>query len=263
MIHHRSHAAKIIVRRRRRRSPFQRRRFPRIIARLRPLEHAPEKIDHKNKLRRNRDDGCVGHELVNRHQLLQVRHFRILRISPRSTRHAQVVHRHEDRVRSRERQEEVHSSPGLIHHPSKHFRKPVISRRKHSKDCRHAHDQVKVSDHKIGIVQLNVEHRLRQKRTTQSTRDEKRNEANGVEHRRMEPNVPLPHRAQPVKCFDRRWHANTHRQDGKRKCRIRTHAAHEHVVAPHHEPQETDGEHGINHGLVAKDRLARERRENL
>ena len=84
-----------------------------------------------------------------------------------------------------------------------------------------------------------------------------------IQHRRMEANLPLPHRAQPVKCLDSRGHADAHGQDRKGECRVGAHAAHEHVMAPDHEAEEADGQHRVHHGAVAEDRLARERRQHL
>src|SRR5215471_16039335 len=70
-------------------------------------------------------------------------------------------------------------------------------------------------------------------------------------------------RPQPVKRLDGGGHADRHGHDGKGKSRVRTHAAHEHVMSPDHKPEQSDGEHGVHHRLVAEDRLARKRREYL
>ena len=47
MVHHRSHAAKIIVRRRSRRRPLQRSRFPRIVVHLPAVFDAPKEINYE------------------------------------------------------------------------------------------------------------------------------------------------------------------------------------------------------------------------
>src|SRR5271170_2699023 len=109
------------------------------------------------------------------------------------------MHWHEDGISSSQSDEEVNLPPSLVHHPPKHFREPVIRSRKHAKDRRHAHDQMKVPDHKISVVQLNIEHRLRQERSTQSARNKQRHKSNGIEHRSLKANSPLIHRPQPVK----------------------------------------------------------------
>ncbi len=154
---------------------------------------------------------------MKRHQLPQIRHFRILRIPPRPSRDAQIVHRHEDRVGPDQRDEEMHPSPHLIHHPPKHFREPIIGRRKHSEDRRHSHDQMEMPHYKISVVQRDVEHRLRQERPTQPARNEKGNKSNGIQHRRVETNARLMHRPQPVKRLDGRRHANAHGQQREGK----------------------------------------------
>src|SRR5207302_7403873 len=48
-------SAKIVVRWRRRRGPLEGSRFPRIVAGLRPLEHAPKEIHKKDQLTGDRD----------------------------------------------------------------------------------------------------------------------------------------------------------------------------------------------------------------
>src|SRR5713101_3121554 len=70
-------------------------------------------------------------------------------------------------------------------------------------------------------------------------------------------------RPQPVKGLDGGWHSDRHGHDRKGKSRVGTHATHEHVMSPHHEPEQADREHGIHHRLITKDRLARERRKYL
>ena len=52
----------------------------------------------------------------------------------------------------------------FVHHPPEHLRHPIIGRGENPEDRRHAHDQVEVSDHEIGVVQVNVKHRLRRGR---------------------------------------------------------------------------------------------------
>src|SRR5271154_4230404 len=70
-------------------------------------------------------------------------------------------------------------------------------------------------------------------------------------------------RPQPVKGLDSGWHSDRHGHDGEGKSRIRTHAAHEHMMSPHHEAEQTNRQHGVHHSLVSKNRFARKRRKYL
>ena len=97
--------------------------------------------------------------------------FSELRVTPRMSRHSEIMHRHEDGVSADQAEPEVPSRQTFIHQASKHFRKPVISRSKDTKDGGDTHDQVKVTRHEVRVVQRNVEHGLREERTADSTRD--------------------------------------------------------------------------------------------
>ena len=107
VVHNRRVAAEVVVRRRCSGGPFQCSGFPRIVARLRPLLHAPEQIDHEDELGRDGDERRIGHELIAAASALQVGQLRELRIAPRLAGHAQIVHRHEDGVGADQRQEEM------------------------------------------------------------------------------------------------------------------------------------------------------------
>src|SRR5579859_401651 len=78
VMYHRSYAAKVIVRWRGRGGPLECRRLPWIVTRLGTFEHAPEQIDHEDKLRCDSDDRRVGNKCVEWNQFLQVSDFREL-----------------------------------------------------------------------------------------------------------------------------------------------------------------------------------------
>src|ERR1700730_13882615 len=107
------------------------------------------------------------------------------------------MHRHEDRISADEGQPEVSLAPALIHHAAEHFGEPIIGRGEYAEDCGYAHDQMEMSDHKIGIVELNVENRLRQEGPAQSPGNKKRYETDGKQHGRVKAYSALPHCAEP------------------------------------------------------------------
>src|SRR6202023_4038429 len=109
------------------------------------------------------------------------------------------MHRHEDGIGADEGQPEVSLAQALIHHAAEHLGEPVIGGGEYTEDCGYAHDQMEMSDHKICIVKLNVEDRLRQEGPAQSPGNKKRHETDGKQHRRVKPYSALPHGAEPVK----------------------------------------------------------------
>ena len=73
----------------------------------------------------------------------------------------------------------------FVHHAAEHLGEPVVGRGKHAEDRGHTHDQVEVANHKGGVMQRNVEHRLRQERTAESAGNEQGNESDGEQHGRL------------------------------------------------------------------------------
>ena len=55
---------------------------------------------------------------------------------------------------------EVHLAQRLVHHPAEHLGEPEVGAGEHAEDRRHAHDQVEVGDHEVGVVEVDVERRL-------------------------------------------------------------------------------------------------------
>ena len=119
-----------------------------------------------------------------------------VRVAPDPARNSQKMHRHEDAIDARERQPEMQLSQRFVHGSAEHLRKPVIRRRENPENRRHAHDDVKVRHDVVRRVQHRVHRRLRQENPRKPAGDEKRNEPDGKQHRRMQLNFPAPHRTQ-------------------------------------------------------------------
>src|ERR1700757_1139192 len=101
------------------------------------------------------------------------------------TGHAEVVHGHENRVGADKTKPEVQASQSFAHHASEHFWKPVIGCGENAEDRRDTHDQVKVTRYEIGVVQLDVEHGLRQEGPADSAGNEQGNKSDGKQHGRL------------------------------------------------------------------------------
>ena len=80
-----------------------------------------------------------------------------LRVAARLTRHARIVHGHEDAVGADEGEPEMPPRQTLVHHAAEHFGEPVVGGGKNPEDGGHAHDQVEVAGHEIGVVQRNIQ----------------------------------------------------------------------------------------------------------
>ena len=200
----------------------------------------------------NSDESSVRDESVQRRQTVHVGEFSVLRVAAQKRSHPGVMHRHEDGVSSDETEPEMQSGHSLVHHAAEHLREPVVSRCENAEDGRNAHDQMKMRNNKKRLVQRNIQNRLRQERPADSTRNKQRNESNRKQHGWSEPDLSAPQRPDPVNCHHR------HRKGG-----VWADTAHEHVVAPNHESQNSDGQHGVHHGLVSEDWLARKHRHQL
>src|SRR2546426_12399259 len=86
----------------------------------------------------------------------------------------------------------------LIHHSAEHFREPIIGGCEDPENRRDAHNQMEMANHKVSIVQRDIQHWLSQEWPTQSTGDEQRNESNGKQHRCLQANASTPQSTEPV-----------------------------------------------------------------
>ena len=81
---------------------------------------------------------------------------------------SQQMHRHECGIRPKQSDPEMPPAQALIHHSAKHFGEPEICGGKDGKHARHRHDQVKMRDHEICVVQISIERGLGQDRASES-----------------------------------------------------------------------------------------------
>src|SRR4029077_14965783 len=122
----------ISVRWRRRRSPFERRRFPRIVIHFFAALDAPKEIDDERNLSEPHDPRCPGDRLVpfeagqspDRMVIRQVPSLPAVIPAPMHPRHSLQEHRKKDRVHADERGPEMHFPPELAHLSPGRFREP-------------------------------------------------------------------------------------------------------------------------------------------
>src|SRR5690606_1905894 len=89
------------------------------------------------------------------------------------------VHGEENEIRTDEGHPKVEITQFLIHHPPEQFRKPVIRTGQHSENRCTPHHQMKMGDHKIGVMQVDIYRRVPYIEAGEATRYQKRHKANG------------------------------------------------------------------------------------
>ena len=112
-------------------------------------------------------------------------------------------------------------------------------------------------------MQVDVGAERGQEEAGQAADEEQPEEAVDVEHRRFEAERPAMQRGRPVE--DLHGGGNRHREAQEREHHRGIHgdAGDEHVVRPHDEAEDGDGERREGHEAVAEDALAREGRDDL
>src|SRR5262249_9654530 len=141
VVYDRGFTSEIVMRRRCGRRPLERSCLPWIVAGFRPLEHAPEQVEEEHELNRDREEGRVRHEPLERNQIVQVSELRELRITARMSRETKVMHWHEDGISPNEGDPEMDSPHALVHHASEHLWEPIVGCGEDAKDSRYPHDQ--------------------------------------------------------------------------------------------------------------------------
>ena len=81
----------------------------------------------------------------------------------------------------------------------------------HTEERSATHYDVEVSDHEIRVVQLNINGRISQEDTGNSSRKEERHKTDREKHRRGEPKISFPHGCDVVKNLHRRRHRDDQR----------------------------------------------------
>src|ERR1019366_10115739 len=123
-------------------------------------------------------------------------------VAPRMCGQTQEVHRHEDAIHADECKPEVDLADPFIQEPAKHLGEPEIQACEHSEDGRDTHDQVKVSDNEVSVVQVEVECRLRQEQPGKSAAHEQRYKPKSEQHGAVELDLAAPERSQPIEDHD-------------------------------------------------------------
>lgn len=169
---------------------------------------------------------------------------------------AQLVHRQEAEIEADERQGEVNSAQGFVHHASGHFGEPVVDSSVDAEDATAKQDVVQVRHDEVGVVNVDVEGDGGNHHATDPTNHEHGDEADRKQHGAVEAQFAAPDRCHPAKHFDPGRYGDDHGVDHEEHPQPGGCAAGEHVVRPDDQTEETDGKTGVGDRLVAKNRLA-------
>src|SRR5580704_15517834 len=215
-------SAKIVKWRRGSSGPFQRSRLPRIIGSDWSLESAPYQVEEENQLRGASCQSCNRDEFMHRYQGYQI----IVNergVAAHVSGQSEIMHRHKNAINADERQPEMPLAERVVHHAAEHFRKPEISGCKHPEDRCHRHHEVKMGDHEICAVQIDVQRRLRQKKTADSSANKYGNEAETEKRRSVEAHLGAVHCSNQKKGKNGSWNRNEQGWDGEQIGRERVH----------------------------------------
>ncbi|MNT01227.1 hypothetical protein D3C72_1356840 [compost metagenome] len=166
--------------------------------------------------------------------------------------------REEDQVHADEHDPEVQLAEELGVHVAGHLREPVVPG---SEDREHGAERqnvVEVSNHVVGVMQRTVEAGVGELNARNATDGEQEDEADRPDHRGREGQRTAPHGRDPREDLDTRRHRDDHGGEDEITLRFERQADRIHVVGPDDEADGADGDHGVGHGEVAEDRLARE-----
>src|SRR5680860_130026 len=111
-------------------SPLQRGCFIRVLrSHLPSSPHTIEEIYNKQKLDQKTGNGTDGYELIDTAKILEgIKSIKAV-VTPRNTKHTQIVHRPEYRVSRNHGPPKMHLTQSFIHMATKHLRIPVIHTR--------------------------------------------------------------------------------------------------------------------------------------
>src|SRR4029077_3092377 len=190
----------IAVRRRRGRSPFERRRFPRIVVHFFAVLDAPKEIDDERNLSEPHDPRCPGDRLVpfeasqspNRVRIRKGPSLPAVIPAPMHPGHSLQEHRKKDRVHADQRRPEMHLPPEVAHLSAGRFREPIVNAGEKPEDCARRYDVMEMRDDVVSVVQIKIGGIKRQRNAGKPADPKHWKERNGKKHRHIEANGAAP-----------------------------------------------------------------------
>ena len=190
---------KIVRRWRRGHSPFQPGIPPRIV--LRNSTHLPAT-----------DNVCKKYQYSGRHKdhATRSKHIQplpvhIWTVGVNASRHAaqsQEMQGEESHVETDEKEPEVPFAQFLVRHPAHNFGEPEVNACEHWKQRPANEHIVKMRDHEIAIMHLQIHRHGRQHHSRKSTDQEHKKESEAPQHRQSKLKSSIPKRGHPAKELD-------------------------------------------------------------
>src|SRR5678810_336292 len=95
--------------------------------------------------------------------------FSQIKITTRHTSQTLIVHWPENKVGADHCYPKMNIAKCMVQKATKHFREPMIDTCMHSKHRCHTHNNMEVCNNKFCIVQMNINSRVSEEQTSQST----------------------------------------------------------------------------------------------
>ncbi|KAF1857671.1 hypothetical protein Lal_00014188 [Lupinus albus] len=214
--------------------------------------------DHEDEHTEAEDVAAVGGDLVPTGE-----GFRVIRVAARHAGEAEEVHREEQDVRTDEGQPEVQLAGPFRDDAAGHLREPVVDTGEDDEHGAERQHVVEVRDDVVRVVEVLIDRRVGEHHAGHAADGEEEDEAHRPVHRGGEADRTAPHGRDPGEDLHARRNRDHHGGEHEVGLRLERQADRVHVVSPHHEADDADGDHRVGHREVAEDRLARERGDDV
>src|SRR5579884_1038005 len=257
---HNGNRLKVIMWRRRRGIPLQGEGIPGVIASALTAAHTANHIPDEDQNADSDNESANGLQQVH---LIPAQVGRIGIDTAAHAEQAEYLHGEEGQVQTDEEEPELYVAQAFAQHPACHLGEPVVDGREDGKDATAEQHIVDVRNDKVGIRHLVVERHNRQGHAVEAADQEHGDEAQGKEHGDAENDLAAEDCRDPVEHLDGGRDGDERRAGGEEGLRDERQTDGEHMVRPHGEAQEANGNARPRHKGIAKDRLAREGRQHV
>ncbi len=192
------------------RGPLEASGGPGIIAGNLAVESRPSKVNHREQVT-DSQDGSAG----SRHDVV---HLKLRRIHMVAARHAEIAEnelREEGEVEAYEKDEGGNARNPFGVHPAGNLGPPEMQSTEITHHRAADHDVVEVGDDEVGIVNVHVDAKAAEEQSGETTDEEQAEEAEGIEHRRVERDGATEESGGPVKGFYRGRNGDQEGEEGK------------------------------------------------
>ena len=145
-------------------------------------------------------------------------------------------------VESDEHQQRRKLGPAFGIHAARHLRPPEVQSRHVGHHHAADHHVVEVGDHEVGVGDVHVETERGQEHAGQAANREQADEAERVQHRRLEANGALVQGRCPVEDLHRRGNGDQVAQQREHQRGVHRNSRDEHVMRPDQEAEHGDGD---------------------